>query len=336
MDDSEDGPNRSRETSVDRLDWGRLRDWAELVRLPNVFTIISNSVAAALVVGCFLRPISTFVMVLIASIMAYWAGMIFNDVVDLEADKESRSERPLASGRISPVLAGHVATGFLLTVPLIILLATKLRQSQPLMMGAAFGSAVMLSFCIRAYNSPLKAEFVGPLIMGLCRALNILMVGFTMMAVGEQSAGVGLLLWFAAAMGLYIVGITIYARREERESSQIGLTFGLGLEIAGMVIIGFLPTLSDVRQVWGLWGIDPHRAYPLLIGLIALTVANRGVAGIMHPVPRKVQLAVKHAILTLILLDASIAALAAGPWFGAAVASLLLPAMTAGVWFKST
>lgn len=328
-----DGGNRIRQIEVDRLEWGRLRDWAELVRLPNVFTVVSDSVAAALILGCFLRPWSTFATVLIASILAYWAGMILNDVVDLEEDRVARPSRPLASGRISPVVAGHIANGFLLVVPIIILLVTQLQQSQPLWMGAAFGSAVMLSICIRAYNSSLKAEFIGPLIMGLCRFFNVLMIGFAMVSVSQTRTDVKLLLWFAAAIGIYIVGVTVYARREEQESRQSGLLFGLGFELVGMAILAFLPRLSDAQRIWG---IDAQRGYPLLIGLIALTVIHRGWNGIAHPVSRRVQLAVKHAILTLILFDASVAALSAGPWYGAAIALLLLPAMTAGLWFRST
>jgi hypothetical protein len=60
------------------------------------------------------------------------------------------------------------------------------------------------------------------------------------------------------------------------------------------------------------------------------------VQALNHPVPRKVQLAVKHAILTLVLLDAAIAAVSAGPWFGGAIALLLLPAMLVGAKFRST
>ncbi len=84
------------------------------------------------------------------------------------------------------------------------------------------------------------------------------------------------------------------------------------------------------------WQLDPFRLFPLLIGLIGLTVVNRGFQALNHPVPRKVQLAVKHAILTLILLDASIAAVSSGTWYGVAVVALLLPAMVLGSRFRST
>ena len=96
---------------LDELHWGTLGDWAQLVRLPNSFTLISDTTAASLIVGSYLMPVTAFVLTLLASFCAYWAGMILNDVVDIEEDRISRPSRPLPAGRISPVIAGHVANG---------------------------------------------------------------------------------------------------------------------------------------------------------------------------------------------------------------------------------
>ena len=362
------------ELEVDQLHWGRLHDWLQLVRLPNVFTLLADCLAAAIVACGLSWRLSAFLPVLIASLLAYWAGMILNDVVDLEEDREHRPDRPLASGRISPVVAGHVATGMLLVGPIIILAVTTLHTSQPLWMGIAFVASVLLSLCVRAYDSPLKRTLLGPPVMGTCRALNILMVGFTLLAVAEatatevqpvgeeQSAGIvekllvdpllpadgrvpdemarlpdvifpRTLLALAAGIGLYIFGVTVYARREERESSPAGLLIGILLELGGLVIIGCLPLWAESDQIWTL---NPRQGYPLLICLIGLTVANRGFAGVLHPVPRKVQLAVKHAILTLILIDAAVVLMWAGAWYGCGVVVLLLPALSSAIRFRST
>ena len=43
---SEEQPRRER-LEIDELQWGTLRDWGQLVRLPNSFTLISDTVAAA-------------------------------------------------------------------------------------------------------------------------------------------------------------------------------------------------------------------------------------------------------------------------------------------------
>lgn len=328
-----DAGERPRRTAVDRLHWGSLADWSQLVRLPTAFTLLADVLAASIVAVGGIAPLGAGCLVLAASLCAYWAGMILNDVVDLEEDRQSRPTRPLAADRISPVIAGHVATGMLLVGPLMILAATTFFPSQPLWMGAAFACAVLLSLAVRAYDSPLKHTPLGPPLMGGCRALNILMVGCAMLSVNETAALPRSLVAMAIGMGLYITGVTLYARREERESSRIGLGVGLMFEVAGLVVIACLPLWADPPRAWTL---DPRQGYPLLIGLIGLTVVNRGLAGVRHPVPRKVQLAVKHALLTLILLDAAIAMMWAGPWYGAAVAALLLPALAAAVRVRAT
>ncbi|MEO8270278.1 MAG: UbiA family prenyltransferase, partial [Aureliella sp.] len=180
-----------REFDADDLRWGEFSDWMQLVRLPNVFTLLSDCVAAAIVASGLAWNLLAFLPVLIASLLAYWAGMILNDVVDLEEDREHRPDRPLASGRISPVIAGHVATGMLLIGPLVILAALTFQHSQQLWMGIAFMASVLLSLAVRAYDSPIKRTPLGPPLMGVCRGLNILMVGFAMLAITHATTGDG-------------------------------------------------------------------------------------------------------------------------------------------------
>lgn len=370
-----DDSMRHQHGDMDHLHWGQLQDWLQLIRLPNVFTLLADCIAAAIVAVGLTWRLSAFLPVLLVSLLAYWAGMILNDVVDIEEDREHRPDRPLPSGRISPVIAGHIASGMLLVGPILILAVMALHTSQPLWMGLAFLSSVLLSVSVRSYDSPLKRSLLGPPLMGLCRALNILMVGFSMLAVSPiaavapseaklTSASTTIvekllvdpllpadaqsaeeiaplpdvifprpLIALAAGIGLYILGVTVYARREERDSSPAGLLLGILLEIAGLVIIGCLPMWAEAEQAWTL---NPRQGYPLLILLIGLTVANRGIAGVIHPVPRKVQLAVKHAILTLILIDAAVVLMWAGAWYGCGVVALLLPALSSAMRFRST
>ncbi|QDV27260.1 UbiA family prenyltransferase [Aureliella helgolandensis] len=321
---------------IDRLQWGTLRDWGQLVRLPNTFTLFSDCLAAAIVAGSRFAPLTALLPTVVASLFAYWAGMILNDVVDIEEDRETRASRPLVAGRISPALANHIATAMLLLGPGIILLVNSFHEVQQLWFGAAFGASVLLSMTVRAYNSVLKSTPLGPVLMGLCRTLNILMVGFTMLAVNGAEAIPQMpldLLLFAAGIGLYILGVTIYASQEERESSSAVLVIGILFEIAGLAAVALAPKLTSAEQVWTL---DPVRGFPLLIALIGLTVVNRGLSGVWHPVSRKVQLAVRHAILTLILVDAAVVLAWEGPWFGAVVLALLIPALTSALRFRST
>ena len=328
MQDESAGPD------LDRLHWGTLRDWAQLVRLPNTFTLFSDCLAAAILAGSYWQPLTVLLPMIAASLCAYWAGMILNDVVDVEEDRESRPNRPLAAGRISPVIAGHVATGMLMIGPIIVLGTTTLHQTHPLWMGAAFASAVLLSLAVRSYNSPLKHSPLGPLLMGGCRLLNIWMIGSAFYATQGVETVPWTVIYFGLAIGLYIVGVTVYARREETHSSAAGLVVGLLLEAGGLGILAYLPRWERADFAFNTLAVD--QGYPLLIGLIAATVIHRGWRGVMHPVPRKVQLAVKHALLTLILLDASVVLMWGGAWYGLAVVLLLLPALMSALRFRST
>ena len=319
---------------LDRLHWGSIRDWAQLVRLPTVFTLLSNCAAATVLAGSVFTPLRGVIPVFLVSIMAYWAGMILNDVADIDEDKQYRPTRPLAAGRISPTVAGHVAKAMLLLGPATILGVTSIMTAQPLWLGMAFFSAVLLSICIWAYNSPLKKTGIGPVLMGACRGLNILMVGSTLFSLGEETRFPSALLVFAAGIAVYIMGVTFYARKEETDSDSQTLVFGLMLEVAGLMVVASLPRWVEADDMQ--WTLDPMRGYPLLIGLIGLTVVNRGIKGISHPVPRKVQLAVKHALLTLILVDASIVLMWVGPVYAVCVVILLLPALISALRIRST
>lgn len=319
---------------LDDLAWGSLKDWGQLVRLPTVFTLLSNCAAATVVAGSLFSPVLAVIPTFLASILAYWAGMILNDVADVDEDRQHRPHRPIAARRVSPVIAGNVATGMLIVSVVLILAVTNIFTSQPLWMGAAVLSAFLLACCVRSYNSPLKNTTMGPFLMGACRGLNILMVGCTMFSLGEPTELPLQLTVFAAAVAVYIVGVTFFAKKEEGESDASTLVFGLMLEVAGLMVIASLPRWAAPDTVS--WTLDPQRGYPLLIGLIGLTVLNRGIKGISHPVPRKVQLAVKHALLTLILVDAGIVLMWAGPPYGIAVVLLLLPALISALRFRAT
>lgn len=325
----------------DELKWGRLTDWMQLVRLPAIFTLITNCIAASIISVGDLSPLTATFSIFTVSALAYWAGMILNDCVDIEEDRRSRPDRPLVSGRISPIVAGHVATGMLMLGPLgLLLIAGYHRSIDTIWMVAALVSSISLWIAVRAYNSAFKATLLGPFLMGGCRMLNILMVGFSLLAIhwGQEFSGVErfpeTLIAYSIGIGLYICGITIYARREERESSPLALKIGILFQIGGLVVLACLPMWNAGRDV--AYYLPTGSYYPLLIGLIGLTVLNRGLAGVLHPISRKVQLAVKHALLSLILLDASVVLMWAGPGFGTGVVLLLVPALLSAVKLRTT
>jgi len=88
--------------------------WAQLVRVPNVFTVVADVTMGFLFVRESLRPFTLYLLALFASIALYWAGMVLNDVCDYEQDLRERSERPLPSGRVDLRTAKTVGWGLLL------------------------------------------------------------------------------------------------------------------------------------------------------------------------------------------------------------------------------
>ncbi|HBE68840.1 MAG TPA: hypothetical protein DDW52_11900 [Planctomycetaceae bacterium] len=384
MSDTADKPKG--QIAVDRLQWGSLNDWIQLVRLPTAFTLLSNCLAAAIVAGTLWWPLTALLPAIFASLLAYWAGMILNDVVDLEEDRIHRPDRPLVREKISPVLAGHVARAFLLLGPFIVLTVVTLHPVEQIWRLAAFMSSAILSCCVYFYNSPMKLTPLGPVLMGACRGMNILAIGCTLLAVqvaaptgsdtetqlssaeatlsaepaaGDEqtlpstapaeiespvAAGEALtsdtvqlpsaLIGYAAAIAIYIIGVTTYARHEEKESSPTILSFGLTLQVGGLVLLGALPIMLKDSESFRT--LDPTRGYPLLIGLISMTIINRSMAGIRHPVSRKVQLGVKHSLLSLILLDAAVVLMWSGPWYSGVLIALLLLALFSSIKVRST
>ena len=74
--------------------------WAQLVRLPNVFTVLADVSAAFLLVSQGPYPVGRFVLVVLAGVALYWAGMVLNDVFDIDRDRQERPARPIPAGQI--------------------------------------------------------------------------------------------------------------------------------------------------------------------------------------------------------------------------------------------
>lgn len=331
----------SRHSDVDELRWGRLIDWVQLVRLPNAFSVVSNCIVAAVVTVGSIGRLNTIVPLFAVSILAYWAGMILNDVNDIEEDKQHRPNRPIASGRISPALAEHVATALLLiglAILSMVLLAAQSKSRDWMIYSIV--SYVLLWLAIKLYNSSLKLTLLGPFLMGACRSLNVLVIGFALLNTYWAQPFSMLRefpdTWvaYAVAVGVYFCGVTIYAFREEQASQPVLLAIGMLFELAAMVVIACLPLWEPGRTVEWLW--PNYITYYVLVGLLGLTVLNRAVAGVVHPVPRKIQLAVRHAILSTIVIDAAAVAMFHGYQYGIGVALLLLPAVLGAMRIRTT
>jgi hypothetical protein len=176
----------------------RWRAWLALARVSNTPTVVSNAVAGSVVVSAA-APAGTVAVVAVAMALFYTAGMILNDVADLEVDRRERPERPLPSGAVSRS-AALAAVAALLGGGLAILAAIG---AEPLLAGIGLVALIVV------YDLWHKGNALSPVLMGGCRALVYVVAALAV--AGE----VPLEVWTAAAVLLiYIVGLTQVAKAE--------------------------------------------------------------------------------------------------------------------------
>lgn len=296
--------------------------------------MIADTSAAFLLVAQRFDPMENYLTVIAAVICIYWAGMILNDVNDIEVDREQRPNSPLPAGRISVDAARQVGGGLLFCGVLLALLtglwAARIAADSvvPGILGIALAVAVVL------YDGPLKRTIVAPLMMGGCRCLSFLL-GASAATLDNTSAhffGAHVLI-IALGMGVYIVGVTIMARHETTGGQQTLLRVGAAVLVLGLVLVASGPMFAPPGSEFYL---TPTWKYSLLIALLSITGLRRDWQAINHPQPKEIQVAIKSALLTLIPLAAAIATLGAGTIAGVMILALLVPAMGIGRYLRVT
>ena len=303
--------------------------YAQLVRLPNTFTAMADIFLGALATGLLLRNWLVFLCLLSASTFLYWSGMIWNDYFDLDQDRKERPGRPLASGRVTLRSAVLLAIGLMIVAGLLAGLADFLsehRRIRALPIAGALVAAIFL------YDGVFKTTWAGPILMGLCRFLNILL-GLSIL--GAFPPFWGLLL--ALIIGIYIAGVTWFARTEARVSSQptlaaAGIVMLVSLLLALAVPALVLENQGDKRFPYV---PQPSLFFPYLLAAFGGFLGLAVLRAIKRPDPMRVQPAVKRAILGLVVLDALLASAFVGS-FGLLLAVLLIPGIILGHWLYST
>ncbi len=294
----------------------RLLAFAQLLRLPNVFTAFADICLAACAVGYITTRPGVFALMLLASGCLYLAGMAWNDFFDRHEDAKTRPSRPIPSGRIRPATAAVVG-GVLLAVGVGIAGVAVESNRTPLAIAGALALLILL------YDGLLKHYWVGPIGMGGCRFLNVLLG----LSLGGVEFDTPLPYHLAGVVGLYIAGVTWFARTEEGTSQRWQLIAAAGVMAAAVLLGATIPAQFESQQA-------PFY-FPYLLAGFAVVIGFPVVAAVQQPTPRTVQRAVKRCILGLIVLDAILATAFVGlP--GLLIGLLLLPAVLIGKWVYST
>jgi 4-hydroxybenzoate polyprenyltransferase len=316
------------------------RAYVELTRLPNLLT------AAADVVMGFLFTHLVFEhedraplgLAIAASCCLYAAGVVLNDYFDRELDAVERPERPIPSGRVSAPAAARLGWT-LLTLGVLLgaasgwtayATAPELGRPvdlwplalRPMLVAMGLAAAIVL------YDRALKRTPAGPVGMGLCRGLNVLL-GMSVTVLAWSGAHY----LVAAALGTYVTGLTWFARREAGPSSRGQLAGAAALMAAGIAMLSPLPQMVDspVLQL----RLEPQRWW-ILLGAMGLLIGWRFFYAILSPEPPVVRFAVKSGILSIIVLDALACFVVWDILGGAAILALLIPATLLGRWIEST
>lgn len=257
------------------------------------------------------------IMLMVASVMLYEAGMVLNDWFDIEQDRRQRPGRPIPSGRIAPGTALSVGL-FLLSGGIFVTFLTGwlIHSSTPAVVG------FLLALSVVAYDGGLKKWWCGPLVMGICRMLNVLLGASLVLS--WQSAP-----WLVAvAIGTYTVGLTWFARSEAQTSTRHHLGVGTFLALAGLGLVAMLPLVSNILLPWGPWAL-------LWIGIIGW-VASACWRALGDPSPPLVQAGVIRMIVLFVVIDAVLCLARVGPGIALVILSLLIPMRLASRWAPMT
>ncbi|MFV1964768.1 MAG: UbiA family prenyltransferase [Pirellulaceae bacterium] len=314
---------------------GKLLAYLQLFRAPNIFTAVADVAMGFLFVQQALLPPLSFLLLASASVLLYMAGMVLNDVYDFDVDLRERPERPLPSGRIPVTRAKWL--GYEL---LVVGIALGWLGGYAVSAGTAgWRSGVvtcLLAVCIWLYDAVLKQTLAGPWLMGCCRFLNVLLG----MSIAQADQTTVMTLFFAreplmvaGGIGIYVAGITWYARHEAAVIRREGLVFGTVVMMVGIGLLAFFPRLAGTRENYF---IEPTFVWPMAVFLISVSILRRCLLGAMDPHPLRVQSAVRQCLLSIIILDASVCLLTC-PWYWAVGVLLLLPpTLILGKWVYST
>lgn len=271
--------------------------YCQLIRPANLITAIADILAGVAVSGVFSSTaetkldVSTFVPSLLtliaASIFLYAGGVALNDAFDAEVDRIERPERPIPSGNVSRSSA--FAFGFI-----VLLLGCLFAVYAHNISGKV---AIMLALSIIVYNSYSKhSTLLGPLTMGLCRGLNLLLGMTIIYSLGGNQLEEYYVLTILPV--IYIAAITLISQGEV-----------VGGNKNALLIAGFMYQLVVLQLIaFGYYlSFNIIQASPFILVFMYLTMRPLWQAYRINT-PENIQHAVKSGVIAIIALDASIAA----------------------------
>ena len=289
----------------------KIKAYLQLTRPANIITAIADIWAGFAVAGAATLLLTEFtekgdsyghllplIWLSLSTIGLYGGGVAFNDVFDAKLDAIERPERPIPSGKVKQ---SHAA---LMAASLIIL--GVLAAFQVTIWSGFIALAVGLLAVLYDAWGKHQAIF-GPINMGLCRAGNL----FLGISVIPELLAV---FWTLGLIPLaYVSAITMISRGEVHGKNKNALIGGLGiysLIIASLLFIAFMEGNAG-------WRVTPF------VALFAYMILPPLIKALRLQQPHLIGKSVKAAVISLIILNASLAASFSGWWVGIGILILL-------------
>lgn len=259
---------------------------ARLCRPANLPTAAAD-IFAGIAISCFFSGIAsvdfflvdtgTIALLVFASVFLYAGGVVLNDVFDAKLDAIERPERPIPSGVVSVKEAAILG--------IVLLLLGCLFANWVSDMSASI--AIILAATIYIYDVIAKSHtFFGPLVMGLCRGLNLLL--------GISILGELPIIWIAIIPVIYIFAITLISRGEVHGDNKKHIVMAT---VMFAVVIGLIATGIAIHST------NLPIAAPFLV-LFAFMIYRPLFKAYTDNSPEHIKKAVMAGVISLIVMDA--------------------------------
>jgi 4-hydroxybenzoate polyprenyltransferase len=282
----------------------RLTAFLRLTRPANIVTSIADILAGIAISGFFTLGLfhdadsADVFLLCLATIGLYGGGIVFNDVFDADLDKTERPERPIPSGVIT-LREAAVFGSVLLAAGIVCAFSVSIISGV---------LAILITIFALVYDKWGKHHsWLGPVNMGTCRGLNLLL-GISIIQASLETT------WFVFFVPvIYIASITMISRGEVHGGKKV--TLQVAALLYSLVIATILFLAYQMEQI-----------LPALLTLIPFVwfIFKPLSTAMKEPVGKNIGKAVKAGVIALILMDSAWAA-AFGAYYAAFFIALLLP-----------
>ena len=284
----------------------KLMGFARLARPANLPTAAAD-ILAGVAIALYLKNIEVLkflgdqsadiLSLVFSSIALYAGGVVFNDVFDAELDAVERPERAIPSGLVPKREAVYFGI-------ILMLIGITLAFKCSLLSGLI---SIALTIAILTYDAYFKQfSFSGPLNMGICRGLNLLM-GMSILGMLSH--------WYISIVPVvYIFAITLISRGEVHGNNKKHIVWA-GILYAIVILSIALVVMQQKDNLIVL--------LPFLI-LFGYLIFKPLVKAFKENSPSNIKKAVMSGVLSLVVMNACWVA-GFSDWYLALAVLLLLP-----------